>query len=79
MDGSPPGSSVHEISQARILEGGAISFSRESSQPRDQTMSPALKADSLPTKPGGATQGKPRRPDQVEKGDFQGEKVFVKN
>ena len=28
MDCSPPGSSVHEISQARILERVAISFSR---------------------------------------------------
>ena len=27
MDCSPPGSSVHEIFQARILEWGAISFS----------------------------------------------------
>ena len=34
---NPPGSSVHEIFQARILEWVAISFSRESSQPRDQT------------------------------------------
>ena len=33
----PPGSSVHGISQARILEWAAISFSRGSSQPRDQT------------------------------------------
>ena len=32
---SPPGSSVHEIPQARILEWVAISFSRGSSQPRD--------------------------------------------
>ena len=30
-----PGSSVHEILQARILEWVAISFSRKSSQPRD--------------------------------------------
>ena len=37
MDCSPPGSSVHGISQARILEWVAISFSRASSQPRDQT------------------------------------------
>ena len=37
MDCSPPGSSVHEIFQARILEWVAISFSRGSSQPRDQT------------------------------------------
>ena len=37
MDCSLPGSSVHGISQARILEWIAISFSRESSQLRDQT------------------------------------------
>ena len=37
MDYSPPGSSVHGISQARILEWVAISFSRESSLPRDRT------------------------------------------
>ena len=36
MDCSPPGSSVHWISQARILEWVAISYSRGSSQPRDQ-------------------------------------------
>ena len=35
MDRSPPGSSVHGILQARILEWVAIPFSRESSQPRD--------------------------------------------
>ena len=33
----PPGSSVHEIFQARILEWVAISFFRGSSQPRDPT------------------------------------------
>ena len=37
MDCGPPGSSVHEIFQARILEWVAISFSRGSSQPRDRT------------------------------------------
>ena len=37
MDCSPPGSSVQEISQARILEWVAISFSRGSSWPRDWT------------------------------------------
>ena len=37
MDCSPPGSSVHEILQARILEWLVISSSRESFQPRDQT------------------------------------------
>ena len=37
MDCSLPGSMVHGIFQARILEWAAISFSRGSSQPRDQT------------------------------------------
>ena len=37
MDCSPPGSSVHGISQASILEWVAISFSRGSSQPRNWT------------------------------------------
>ena len=37
MDCSPPGSSVHGLSQARILGWVAISFSRGSSQPRDWT------------------------------------------
>ena len=37
MDWSPPGSSVHEILQTRILERVAMPFFRESSRPRDQT------------------------------------------
>ena len=37
VDCSPPGSSIHGILQARILEWVAISFSRGSSQPRDWT------------------------------------------
>ena len=37
MDSSPPGSSVHGVLQARILEWVAIPFSRRSSQPRDGT------------------------------------------
>ena len=37
MDCSLPGSSVHQILQARILEWAAISSSRGSSQPRAQT------------------------------------------
>ena len=36
-DCSPPGSSAHEIFQARLLECVAISFSKGSSLPRDQT------------------------------------------
>ena len=45
MDCSPPGSSVPGILQAKMLEWVAISSSRGSSQPRDQTVSlisPAL-------------------------------------
>ena len=37
MDCSLPGSSVYETAQGRILEWVAISYSRESSPPRDQT------------------------------------------
>ena len=37
MDSSPPGSAIHGIFQARILEWAAISFSRGSSRPRDRT------------------------------------------
>ena len=37
-DCSPPGSSVHGISQARVLEWVAISWSRGFSQLKDQTL-----------------------------------------
>ena len=37
VDCSPPGSSVHGILQARVLEWAAISFFRGSSRPRDRT------------------------------------------
>ena len=47
MDCSPPGSSVHRTSQARILEGVAICFSRGSSRLRVRThvslLSPACR------------------------------------
>ena len=51
MDYSPLGSSMHGISQARMLEWVAICSSRGSSQPRIEPASPkspALQADSLP-------------------------------
>ena len=38
IDGSPPGSPIPRILQARIQEWVAISFSRGSSQDRDQTL-----------------------------------------
>ena len=53
MDHSPPGSSVHGISQARMLDWVATCFSRESSQLRDQTKSPALAGGFFTTEPPG--------------------------
>ena len=44
MNCSPPGSSVHRILQARILEWVGISFSRGSSRPRNWTVFPAAPA-----------------------------------
>ena len=49
MDCNLPGSSVHGILQARILEWVAISFSRGSSDPGIEPGSPTLQAHSLPT------------------------------
>ena len=51
MDCSPPGSSVHGISRARILKCVAVSFFRGSSQPRDWSAFAALQADSLQSEP----------------------------
>ena len=42
LDCSAPGSSVHGIPQARILEWVAISYSRGSFSPRDQTQVPLV-------------------------------------
>ena len=51
MDCSLPGSSVHGIFQARVLEWVAISFSRRSSNPGIKPGSPALQADALSPEP----------------------------
>ena len=51
MDCSPPGSFVHGILQARILEWVAITSSTQGSNL--SLLSPALQADSLPPKPSG--------------------------
>ena len=48
VDHSPPGSSVHGISQARIQEWVAISHFRGSSKPRDEPRPPALVGGYLP-------------------------------
>ena len=50
---APPGSSVHGILQARILEWIAIPFSRDLPNPGIEPGSPALQADSLPSEPSG--------------------------
>ena len=56
-DCSPPGSSVHGIFQARILEWVAISFSRRSSQPRDWTRVSRIVGRCLPSEPQGKSSG----------------------
>ena len=53
MDCSLPGSSLHEILKARVLEWVAISFFRGSSPTRDRTRSPAFQADALTSEPSG--------------------------
>ena len=59
MDCSLPGSSVCELSQARILEWVAIFFSRGSSQPRDRARISRLTGRFFPTEP----LGKPHKED----------------
>ena len=53
MDCSPPGSPVHGILQARILEWVAISFSRASSRSRDRTRISFLAGRFCTTEPTG--------------------------
>ena len=56
MDYSPPGSSVHRIPKAGILECVAMPSSRYLPDPGTEPMSPespALQADSSPSEPAG--------------------------
>ena len=53
MDYSSPGSSVHRISQERIQEWVAISFSKGSSWPRDQIHVSCLAFEFFTTEPPG--------------------------
>ena len=55
MDCNLSGSSIHGIFLARILEWVAISFSRESSQPRDPTHISCIAGGLLTTEPPGRT------------------------
>ena len=56
MDCSPPGSSVHGILQARVLEWVAIPVCKEYFRPGDQTGSLSLQVDSLLFQPPGGYQ-----------------------
>ena len=56
MDCSLPGSSVHGILQARILELVVMPFPGDVPNPGIEPRSPALQVDSLPSEP----KGKPR-------------------
>ena len=53
MDHSPPGSFVHGILQARILEWAATSPPGDLPNPGVKPRSPALQVDSLPSEPPG--------------------------
>ena len=53
MDYSLPGSSIHGISQAIILECVAIPFSRDVPDPGIEPGSPAVEADALTSEPPG--------------------------
>ena len=53
MDGSPPGSSVQGILQARILEWVAFPSLGDLLKPGIEHGSATLQADSLPTEPPG--------------------------
>ena len=53
MDYSPPGSSVHGIFQATILEWVAISHFKGSANPGIKPVSPTLAGGSFPTEPPG--------------------------
>ena len=53
MKHSPPGPCVHAISQARIQEWVAISFSRDLAKPGIEPVSPALAGGFFTTEPPG--------------------------
>ena len=57
MDYSPPGSSVHGILQARIMEWAAIPFSGDLPDPGIKPRSPTLQADALTSEPPGKPNG----------------------
>ena len=74
MDCSLPGFSVHGIFQARVLEWVAIAFSRRSSQPRDESRSPTIQADTLLSE----TPGKSKKRKKEEKKKRTQMKYYMK-
>ena len=70
MDCSTPGSSVHGISQARILEWVAISFSREFSQLRDWIPISCTAGGFFTTEPQRSPRGR-RKPCNICHSNFQ--------
>ena len=71
VDCSLPGSSVHGILQARILEWVAIPFSRGASQPRSPALQVYSLLSQLPGKPGEEEEGG----NQIIKEDYMEEAV----
>ena len=83
MDCSPPGSSVHGVLQARILEWVASPSPGDLPHPVIEHGSPALQADSLPFAPlGKPHQGSNPQPLHWKRGvlttDHQGKALFLR-
>ena len=77
MNYSPPGSSIHGIFQARILEWVPFPSPGNRPDPRNEPGSPALQADSLPSEPPGKpmlrykTQNKFKKLKSITQANFQ--------
>ena len=76
MGGSPAGSSVHGIPQARILEGVAISFSRGSFLPRNLL---PWQADSLRLSQEGSPQAKLTAWNSISRVELFHREMWVRN
>ena len=80
MDCSLPGSSVHGISQAKILEGVAIPISRESLRPRDKTCISCIAGRFLTTeRPGKPEEQVVQRQSGIREAEGDGERMAWTN
>ena len=70
MDCSPPGSSIHGIFRATVLEWIAYPSPADLSNPRIESGSPALQTDSLPTELSGKPLEGLKRMKKLSKGEF---------